>query len=99
MSSKKSKKKINGGDIIKNMFGGMDIKNLGTQNYIIIILVSCIVLTGIVVFTKPHIDRLFKPSDENTKSSQKIDETLKTFLEKLKNEESFINLIKKICAT
>ena len=30
MSSKKSKKKINGGDIIKNMFGGMDLKDIET---------------------------------------------------------------------
>ena len=89
---------MNGGDIIKNMFGGMDIKkNLGTQNYIIIILVSCIVLTGIVVFTKPYIDRLFKPSDENTKSSQNIDEALQTLHDHIK-DKSLEQLKDKICA-
>ena len=73
------------------MFGGMSLEDLEAKVWIIIILVATIVLTGIVVFTKPYIDKLFKPSDQNTESSQKIDEALKTLF------SHFEDLKKNIC--
>ncbi len=46
MISKKSKKKINGGYIIKNMFGGMDSTTIGKLTLTNTILLSLMLLYG-----------------------------------------------------
>ena len=98
MSSKKSKKKINGGDIIKNMFGGTEIKDLDAKIWIIIILVSIIILTLIIVYITPHIVKFFKKQYILNKfEKHATPDTIVKLFDKFINDISFEGLKEKIC--